>query len=366
VSNEQAVQTDVYFDDVKMTYTPTNILQSNEYYPFGLLTQNSWTRDNAAGNNFLYNDGAELNNTTSTYETFFRGYDPALGRFMQVDPLAHMSSDLTPYHYASNNPVSFNDPWGLMVNVDGYSDSQIRSLYRSDRASGYWGDFANWAQDNLDFGGGGSGRTVIGTDGREYGVNKNGEIGYGHWKDDDTQMPMEGEAGVIGKKSVFVVDQQSSASNYCSSCAISGNGFQFHFGIDFTAYSGGGINGMLKNGIGGTLRDNSKVVAQVSGDTHYRGVATTFQNSNRTVSELGWAIAGFGMSMALTDEISDSGVVLDKTGQFNIGFGLFGLQINLDGNNDLVDWRLGVDTSLGLSTGLGGTLGTQIGLMYVK
>ncbi|MBS1681967.1 MAG: hypothetical protein JST48_09660, partial [Bacteroidetes bacterium] len=36
VSNEQPVQTDVYFDDVTMTYTPSNILQSSEYYPFGL------------------------------------------------------------------------------------------------------------------------------------------------------------------------------------------------------------------------------------------------------------------------------------------------------------------------------------------
>ncbi|MBS1559026.1 MAG: hypothetical protein JST69_09915 [Bacteroidetes bacterium] len=37
------------------------------------------------------------------------------GRFMQVDPLAHMSSDLTPYHYANNNPVVFNDPSGAEV-----------------------------------------------------------------------------------------------------------------------------------------------------------------------------------------------------------------------------------------------------------
>jgi len=108
------VQTDVYFDDVKMTYTPTNILQSNEYYPFGLQTANSWTRDNTT-NNFLYNSSSELNTTTGMYDLPFRNYDAALGRFFQVDPLAHTSSDLTPYHYANNNPVAFNDPSGAVV-----------------------------------------------------------------------------------------------------------------------------------------------------------------------------------------------------------------------------------------------------------
>ncbi|MBS1489154.1 MAG: hypothetical protein JSS93_01370, partial [Bacteroidetes bacterium] len=48
-----------------------NILQSNEYYPFGLLTQNSWTRDNTR-NNFLYNEGSELNTTTGLYDLPFR------------------------------------------------------------------------------------------------------------------------------------------------------------------------------------------------------------------------------------------------------------------------------------------------------
>src|SRR5690606_21089887 len=78
VSNENPTLVDVYFDDVVMTYTPTNVLQYNEYYPFGLQTSNSWTRENSS-NDFLYNGGSELNGTTTWYETFFRGYGPVLG-----------------------------------------------------------------------------------------------------------------------------------------------------------------------------------------------------------------------------------------------------------------------------------------------
>src|SRR5690606_34052686 len=111
VSNENPTLVDVYFDDVVITYTPTNVLQYNEYYPFGLQTSNSWTRENSS-NDFLYNGGSELNGTTAWYETFFRGYDPVLGRFNQVDPMAHAASSFTPYNYAFNDPVVFNDPNG--------------------------------------------------------------------------------------------------------------------------------------------------------------------------------------------------------------------------------------------------------------
>jgi RHS repeat-associated protein len=101
----------VYFDDFKVTHTKSNVIQYNEYYPFGLQTSTSWTRDNSR-NDFLYNAGSELNASSGWYETMFRGYDPALGRFLQVDPLAVSEQAL--YQYAGNNPIMFNDPLGAM------------------------------------------------------------------------------------------------------------------------------------------------------------------------------------------------------------------------------------------------------------
>ncbi len=102
----------VYFDDLKVTHTKTNVIQYSEYYPFGLQASTSWTRDQATGNNFLYNAANELNTTTGWYEMFYRSYDPAIARFMQIDPLATKYGSLSGYNYAFNNPVMFSDPSG--------------------------------------------------------------------------------------------------------------------------------------------------------------------------------------------------------------------------------------------------------------
>jgi RHS repeat-associated protein len=116
VSNESPTLVDVYFDDVAMTYTPGNIVQYNEYYPFQSTTQSSWTRQGAAANNFLGNSGTELNTTSNLYDLEYRNYDPVLGRMNGVDPMADKYSSLTPYNFSFNDPVTFTDangadPW---------------------------------------------------------------------------------------------------------------------------------------------------------------------------------------------------------------------------------------------------------------
>lgn len=112
LSNENATLADVYFDDVTLTLTPGRVIQGNEYYPFGVQTAASWTRESALTNNFLYNGGTELNKTTQVYDLYYRNYDPVLGRFGQVDPMASKYGPVSPYHFAGNNPVVMNDPLG--------------------------------------------------------------------------------------------------------------------------------------------------------------------------------------------------------------------------------------------------------------
>lgn len=47
------------------------------------------------------------------YDVSARNYDPAIGRWMNMDPLADYFQESTPYNYSHNSPLFFTDPTGL-------------------------------------------------------------------------------------------------------------------------------------------------------------------------------------------------------------------------------------------------------------
>jgi RHS repeat-associated protein len=98
------------------------VKQENSYYPFGLIMPSSLVATPTTPNENLYNGGSEwqndYNNLPDYYQTFYRNYDAALGRWIGVDPKAESAESMTSYHYGGNNPVMFNDPMGDLLDPD--------------------------------------------------------------------------------------------------------------------------------------------------------------------------------------------------------------------------------------------------------
>ena len=85
-----------------------------DYYPFGLTMP--WRSSNSSNPNDDYKfTGYELDNEAglTVYHANARGYDPVLGRFMQIDPHYFYYPHLSSYSYVGNNPINYWDPFGM-------------------------------------------------------------------------------------------------------------------------------------------------------------------------------------------------------------------------------------------------------------
>gem|GEM_PF-2138056 len=105
----------------------------------------------------MYNAGNERNATTGWDETYFRMYDPAIGRFHGVDPLAVKYAGMTPYNYVAGNPIMYNDSLGDdYLNDDGGWESWVDACGCYANKNGGSTNGKAWKQTSLHNGGRGS------------------------------------------------------------------------------------------------------------------------------------------------------------------------------------------------------------------
>jgi RHS repeat-associated protein len=104
----------VYIDNFQLSVVTGNVLEINDYYPFGML--NAGLSDpgyTAPLNYYKYND-KELQKELSLEWLDYgaRYYDSQIGRWNNVDPLAEKYYYVNPYSYCADNPIIYVDKEG--------------------------------------------------------------------------------------------------------------------------------------------------------------------------------------------------------------------------------------------------------------
>ncbi|MCX6317425.1 MAG: hypothetical protein NTW29_09060 [Bacteroidetes bacterium] len=96
----------------EIAYYASDVITATDYYPFGMdMVGRKFGLANRYGFNGKERD-IDMNSLTA-YDYGFRIYNPAIGKFLSVDPLTGSYPWYTPYQFAGNKPINCIDLDGL-------------------------------------------------------------------------------------------------------------------------------------------------------------------------------------------------------------------------------------------------------------
>ncbi len=108
-------------DNLFVLHWQGQLLEEFHYYPYGLFFEEYKAAGILSSSNYKHNSQHiqqnEFTDGSNTYGLDWydfeaRTYDPQIGRFMQIDPLAPNAPNWSPYRYCFDNPVNVTDPSG--------------------------------------------------------------------------------------------------------------------------------------------------------------------------------------------------------------------------------------------------------------
>jgi len=145
--------------NTRITFAKVNnvatIVQQDDYYPFGKEISRLV---NGTKNEYLYN-GKELQEETGELDYSHRFYDPIIGRFTTIDPMADRSRRFSTFAYCENNPIRNIDPDGMITVKGGYGEDEDVSQFDTTTPTDYltynysgktYGSLRSFFSNNLD------------------------------------------------------------------------------------------------------------------------------------------------------------------------------------------------------------------------
>jgi len=145
-----------HLGNIRLSYTDVNqnnssavslqIKEENNYYPFGLKHKGYNNNINGRHHKYMFGGKEQQDELgLNWYDITARNYDPALGRWMNSDPLAEMYFENSNYTYVLNNPMFFKDPNGekVWIYYEDEDGKQQRAEYKNNNFYSKNGDKIN-------------------------------------------------------------------------------------------------------------------------------------------------------------------------------------------------------------------------------